>query len=267
MLPEFPISKDFAISKDYAIPKDDRGGATVNVDNLQDSWSLVGRYDVEEESGTLIPFQSEDSDTKQSQSKAVTSRKPKAKNVNSQPPQTKEGEKPPPIIFDGILRDRKEIIPLIKSLTVKKIYFKYGNESTLLYTESTEDFENVKRRLKEDKVSFYRYALKQDKTHAFVLRGLDFEPEPSEIIEEMEQEHKIKVKEVYRLNTRYRPLYLKKTILLQIRGDSTLLYTETIEDFENVRKKLEEDEVAFYRYAPKKEKTHAFVLRGLDFEP
>ncbi|CAH1183832.1 unnamed protein product [Phaedon cochleariae] len=63
MLPEFPISKDFAISKDYAIPKDDRGGATVNVDNLQDSWSLVGRYDVEEESGTLIPFQSEDSDS------------------------------------------------------------------------------------------------------------------------------------------------------------------------------------------------------------
>ncbi|CAG9819261.1 unnamed protein product [Phaedon cochleariae] len=146
--------------------------------------------------------------TKQSQSKAVTSRKPKAKNVNSQPPQTKKGEKPPPIIFDGILRDRKEIIPLIKSLTVKKFYFKYGNESTLLYTESTEDFENVKRRLKEDEVSFYTYALKKDKTHAFVLRGLDFEPEPSEIIEEMEQEHKIKVKEVYRLNTRYRPLYL-----------------------------------------------------------
>ncbi|CAG9822729.1 unnamed protein product [Phaedon cochleariae] len=127
---------------------------------------------------------------------------------STEPPQTKKGEKPPPIIFDGILRDRKEIIPLIKSLTVKKFYFKYGNESTLLYTESTEDFENVKRRLKEDEVSFYTYALKKDKTHAFVLRGLDFEPEPSEIIEEMEQEHKIKVKEVYRLNTRYRPLYL-----------------------------------------------------------
>ncbi|KAJ8969591.1 hypothetical protein NQ317_005125 [Molorchus minor] len=39
----------------FIIPKDE----TVIVDNSPDAWNLVGRYDVEEESGTLIPFQSD----------------------------------------------------------------------------------------------------------------------------------------------------------------------------------------------------------------
>ncbi|KAG5898222.1 hypothetical protein JTB14_005599 [Gonioctena quinquepunctata] len=41
----------------FIIPKDDCG--TLAIENLQDSWNLVGRYDVEEESGTLIPFESD----------------------------------------------------------------------------------------------------------------------------------------------------------------------------------------------------------------
>lgn len=32
---------------------------TFVIENLQDSWNLVGRYDVEEVSGTLIPFESD----------------------------------------------------------------------------------------------------------------------------------------------------------------------------------------------------------------
>ncbi|CAH1997521.1 unnamed protein product [Acanthoscelides obtectus] len=40
----------------FIIPKD--GG--ISAENPGESWNLVGRYDVEEESGTLIPFQSEE---------------------------------------------------------------------------------------------------------------------------------------------------------------------------------------------------------------
>ncbi|VEN60970.1 unnamed protein product [Callosobruchus maculatus] len=40
----------------YIIPKEDG----ISVENPGESWNLVGRYDVEEESGTLIPFQSEE---------------------------------------------------------------------------------------------------------------------------------------------------------------------------------------------------------------
>ncbi|KAJ8968054.1 hypothetical protein NQ314_002493 [Rhamnusium bicolor] len=39
----------------FIIPKDE----AVTVENLPDTWNLVGRYDVEEESGTLIPFQND----------------------------------------------------------------------------------------------------------------------------------------------------------------------------------------------------------------
>ncbi|CAG9817714.1 unnamed protein product [Phaedon cochleariae] len=91
----------------------------------------------------------------------------------------------------------------MKSLISREFYFEYGNESTLLFTETIGDFESVKNKLKEDEVAFPTHALRKNKTHAFVLRSLDFQPEPSEIIGEMEQEHKIKVKVVYRLNTRF----------------------------------------------------------------
>lgn len=43
----------------YIIPKED--GTTI--ENLPDSWHLVGRYDVEEHSGTLIPFESDDNES------------------------------------------------------------------------------------------------------------------------------------------------------------------------------------------------------------
>lgn len=42
----------------FIIPKED-----CIIENLPDSWNLVGRYDVEEQSGTLIPFESDDNES------------------------------------------------------------------------------------------------------------------------------------------------------------------------------------------------------------
>lgn len=42
----------------FIIPKED-----CTIENLPDSWNLVGRYDVEEQSGTLIPFESDDNES------------------------------------------------------------------------------------------------------------------------------------------------------------------------------------------------------------
>ncbi|XP_023312486.1 uncharacterized protein LOC111692647 [Anoplophora glabripennis] len=39
----------------FIVPKDE----TVAIETSPEAWNLVGRYDVEEESGTLIPFQSD----------------------------------------------------------------------------------------------------------------------------------------------------------------------------------------------------------------
>lgn len=43
----------------FIIPKED----CTTIGNLPDSWNLVGRYDVEEQSGTLIPFESDDGES------------------------------------------------------------------------------------------------------------------------------------------------------------------------------------------------------------
>lgn len=42
----------------FIIPKED-----CTIEYLPDSWNLVGRYDVEEQSGTLIPFESDDNES------------------------------------------------------------------------------------------------------------------------------------------------------------------------------------------------------------
>ncbi|CAH0555590.1 unnamed protein product [Brassicogethes aeneus] len=52
----FTSKKDFdEIMPLYVIPKDE----VVLVDNQPDTWNLIGRYDVEEESGNLVPFQND----------------------------------------------------------------------------------------------------------------------------------------------------------------------------------------------------------------
>lgn len=49
---------------------------------------------------------------------------------------------------------------------------------------------------------------KDEKTHGFVLRGLDSAPEVEEVKQDLEEIHKITTKNIYKMNTKFRPIYL-----------------------------------------------------------
>ncbi|KAL3286299.1 hypothetical protein HHI36_000808 [Cryptolaemus montrouzieri] len=51
-------------------------------------------------------------------------------------------------------------------------------------------------------------SIQKEKTHAFVLEGLDNEPDVEEIKEEMKATHQICVKQIYKMKNTRRPLYL-----------------------------------------------------------
>ncbi|CAG9819368.1 unnamed protein product [Phaedon cochleariae] len=136
----------------------------------------------------------------------TTNNKNLPKKDPKKPTPTQREKKPPPIVFDGLLTDRKLISSMIKEFTSKPFFFKFGRESTLLYMDNNDDFEILKSKLENDEVSFYTYTLKKNKSHAFVLRGLDFKPEPSEIKEDLEEVYEMKIREVFALNTRIRKL-------------------------------------------------------------
>ncbi|CAG9824607.1 unnamed protein product [Phaedon cochleariae] len=152
------------------------------------------------------------------QTRSTTKNSAKTPAKNSSPVKQ---QKPPPIVFDGVLTNRKLINEMIKEFTSKPFYFKFGRESTLLYMDNVDDFEMLKSKLEDDEVAFYTYTLKKDKSHAFVVRGLDFKPEPSEVKEDLEANYDIKIREVFALNTRFRPLYL----ILSLIGLTLMEYT------------------------------------------
>jgi len=71
------------------------------------------------------------------------------------------------------------------------------------------EYKTYKEVLGEDSLTqWHTYATADDKTHAFVVKGLDHKPEPQEIADELQKDHNIKVKSVHVMNTRFRPLYL-----------------------------------------------------------
>lgn len=96
-------------------------------------------------------------------------------------------------------------------ITKNDILIRYTKNNTLLYTKNRTNYINVLQYLKEEnknEVRFHTYTPKEEKTHAFVIRGLDNKPEPEEIITAFQNEHEIEIKTVYEMKTTSRPLYM-----------------------------------------------------------
>jgi hypothetical protein len=68
--------------------------------------------------------------------------------------------------------------------------------NTNIYTRNKKNWTKVQEVLKSDGVDFHTYMHKNEKTHAFVLRGLDQRPAPKEIAEALLDEN-INMLEIY----------------------------------------------------------------------
>jgi len=121
---------------------------------------------------------------------------------------SQRSDKPPPIVLPGYLRSHAELINNINILVKKKYSLKYAKKSVVIYCECPTDWMNLKRNLITEKREFHTYAASNERTHAFVLRGLEGNITAEDIKESLIDEHTITPREVYLMKGTFRPLYL-----------------------------------------------------------
>lgn len=118
---------------------------------------------------------------------------------------------PPPIVIEGLISDLRKLHENIsqKCKLTNTLNIKYTKNNTLLFVKTKNDYEKILQYCKEeDGVSFHTYTPSSEKTHAFVVRGLDNRPEPEDIMAAFQTEYDIELVNVYEMHTKGRPLYL-----------------------------------------------------------
>lgn len=124
------------------------------------------------------------------------------------PSNTAKNEKPPPIIMKGIPDNHKNLVQELKSAIGEKFYIKYTKYNTNIYPQTLEAHKTLKAQLINNKREFYTYTLKCEKTHAFVMRGLQTQQLEETIKQELREIYNINATQVFQLKTKQNPTYM-----------------------------------------------------------
>lgn len=116
--------------------------------------------------------------------------------------------KPPPIIVHGQFEKIKMMNDLLKLKLKAPFHWNNTPNSSGLYLSNKEDWIICKEMFKSKKIEFHTFTWKDEKEHAFVLRGLHQEIEPEEIKDELNENELLHVKNVYRMRGTKYPAYL-----------------------------------------------------------
>lgn len=122
--------------------------------------------------------------------------------------QNNRNEIPPPIILIGKPDSHKKLVDEIKNTIGENFYIKYTKYNTNVYTKEKDKFTRLKQTLIEKKTEFYTYTLKDEKTHAFVIRGLQTYELQDAIMDELKNSYKVPIKNVFTMKTKKDPLYM-----------------------------------------------------------
>lgn len=119
--------------------------------------------------------------------------------------------KPPPIIIRQTMPANKAFKTLLIDTLHRGFEIKRGKDNTAVHANNQGEYENLKRLLKEKGYQYHTYTPRQDRTHAFVLAGLEVDVEIDEIIEELTKKYKIPVRRIIQLNRTKTPLFMVVT--------------------------------------------------------
>ncbi|CAH1107667.1 unnamed protein product [Psylliodes chrysocephalus] len=117
----------------------------------------------------------------------------------------------PPIVVDGRTDNHATLTNNLKAIIKGKYSVKYTNATTVIFTEELEDYEALLGSIKQAEIPHHTYTNKAEKTHAFVLRGLANGTEKEAIEEDLIASYEIKPKEIFKMTTKHRPLFLVVT--------------------------------------------------------
>lgn len=113
----------------------------------------------------------------------------------------------PPIILPG--KDMAKIINnSLKEAGILDYTIKYTANNTNIFVKTTDEHRKLREKLINLNKQYYTYSLQDDKTHAFVLSGLDQDPTKEKLEEELEKNQFIKIKKTYKMTNTRRPLFL-----------------------------------------------------------
>ncbi|CAH1103814.1 unnamed protein product [Psylliodes chrysocephalus] len=108
----------------------------------------------------------------------------------------------PPIVKDGRTSNQINLIQDLKGIVKGEFSVKHTNYTTIIFVETKEDYEKVLSNIKTEKMPYHTYTPRDDKTHAFVLRGLARGTKIVDIEQNLEEEHEITTKAIYKMNTK-----------------------------------------------------------------
>ncbi|CAH1099728.1 unnamed protein product [Psylliodes chrysocephalus] len=180
--------------------------ATIPTSNRYDSLS---ESEFEQEQITVLPATSKGKSTPNLVIKgnSTTSSTKTAK----EPPKVNKKSTIPPIVVDGRTDNHATLTKDLKAIIKGKYSVKYTNATTVIFTEDMEDYESLLGGIKQAEIPHHTYTSKSEKTHAFVLRGLANGTEKEAIEEDLIASYEIKPKDIYKMTTKHRPLFLVVT--------------------------------------------------------
>lgn len=159
--------------------------------------------------------------------------------TTEQPSPPKKERPPAPIVLNGVPENTDELTNQLKLICKKPFSLKYGNTVTNIHFTSLEDKKNFQSKLGPT-TEYFTYTEKEERTHAFVMRGLDCEVNIETILQDLKGQNS-NIKSVYKMKTKYRPLYLvitnKQTKLQDMDKIKIVFYTR-IKWEKHVNKKL-----------------------------
>lgn len=126
-----------------------------------------------------------------------------------EPTGTPVKRKLPPIVVHGIFENHNETVKIIRRIIAddSKFWIKYGKNTSNIFTETLEAYSNLKKYLNSDSVDFHTFTRKDQKSHAFVLRGLNEEHDLEELKAELNEKN-MDVQNVYIMKGMRNPAYL-----------------------------------------------------------
>lgn len=125
--------------------------------------------------------------------------------------QFKKPKMPPPVVMHQKVNDHKSLIKQITQLIGKNFHIKHVGGRTAIQAYDYGKYKILKRELAENNLQFHTYTPAEEKTHGFVIRGLDSNPTPEEIQQDINETHKLVISKVFKMKTNFRPLFLVVT--------------------------------------------------------
>lgn len=116
--------------------------------------------------------------------------------------------KPPPIIIHHKILKHTEFIEGLGKEVKKGFHIKNTKNITNVFINDIEEYRKYLSVLEKDEVNFHTYSEKENKTHAFLLKGLDSNPTLEEIKCEIEERYNVKIVNIHNLKNTSRDMYL-----------------------------------------------------------